>query len=450
MSFKKITLFTFSNYIGLLSALVQGLFTAKILSVTDMGSFSQVKIIVSYMLLLNPGVINGLIYKLPISKTEEGIDYASSAFFFSLFLFFSAFLVFLIIYFKTNHSEWFFAGLVLLFSSLKEVLAFSLRALQKFERLSLLTLFFSVSQAVLIIGFSIPWKLGGAMWALSLSSILSFVFGLFLLKDIIRFTFSIRRVYELFLGGWMIYLNGLYAMILSSFERISLSFAAEKKIFAVYSVGIFFVSIFDMLSSSVTQYLTPKMVKDGEGYSEEKLISSSQSILYIMTAFIFTSLLLMRFLVPVFLDKYTESVKIASILSVTSLFQVYYNMMFSKYLSLKKMHKYFPVQTIGAVMTVGGTLLYFVFGDRSNLVYFSIFILILRTLYFLISAVYFKITLNVRTITPFSIASITAGSAMFIAVSAADTAFFSVSVIIFILYMAFFYRSFILWKEHLR
>ncbi|MGE3062605.1 MAG: hypothetical protein AB7T10_03130 [bacterium] len=450
MSFKKITLFTFSNYIGLFSALVQGLFTAKVLSVTDMGSFSQVKIIVSYMLLLNPGVINGLIYKLPLSKKDEGRNYASSAFFFSLFLFFFAFLIFLIIYFKTNRSEWFFVGLVLLFSSLREVLAFSLRALQRFEKLSLLTLFFSVSQAVLIIGFSIPWKLDGTMWALALSSILSFVFGLFLLKDTIRFTFSLRSVYELFAGGWMIYLNGLYGMILSSFERIALSFAAAKDVFAVYSVGIFFVSIFDMLSSSVTQYLTPQMVKNGKGYSEEKLVETSQSILYIMIALIFTTLLLMRFFVPLFLEKYTQSVKIASILSVTSLFQVYYNMMFSKYLSSKKMYEYFPVQTIGAIITVAGTLLYFVFGDKRNLVYFSIFILLIRTLYFLVSAVYFKITLKVKTITQFSIVSIIAGTAMFIAVSADNTALFTASIIAFVIYMAIYYRNFILWKEHLR
>ncbi|PIP14242.1 MAG: hypothetical protein COX48_01910 [bacterium (Candidatus Stahlbacteria) CG23_combo_of_CG06-09_8_20_14_all_34_7] len=449
MSIKKISIFTLSNYIALFCSLAQALIIAKILSTVDMGSFSQIKILLSYLLLLNPGVINGLIYLIPLSEEKRGKEYGSSAFVFSFILFFIVFVILSVVFVKSHNFQWLFMGVILLFTSLREVISFILRGFQKFSRLSALNLISSAIQSVLIITFSYFWKLTGALWGLSASAGVSLIIALFLARNDISLAFSFERVKCLFSSGWMIYLNGLYATVLSSFERLSLSFTSEKNIFAVYSIGIFFISIFDILSSSITQYLTPKMIKEEKSYLENKLQNTTNSIIYIMIAFIFIFLIMIKFTVPVFLNKYTESVRIASILSITSLFQVFYNLMFTKYLSSKSIKKYFPLQTVGSLLTVGGILLYFVYFDSNNLILFSLFVLAIRILYLFFAVIYFNFTSRIKMLNFYSIISLLIGGFLFISTYFSGKIMFTVSLAVFALYFTIFYKKIRIWKKSL-
>lgn len=396
MSLRKASVFTLSNYVSLFCALFQGLIIAAILSTDAMGSYSQIRIAVSYMMFLNPGIINGLTMVLPREDSEGRVSFTSAAFTFSLILSFFSLLCLFVLYLFTRDSSWLFAGAIFAFSSVRETLSFSLRSMEMFGRYSAVNGVSSVLQTLLTLFFALFWGLNGALFGLLSSSALSLLFSVALTPFPLEIRLIPPKLKELFRNGKTIYLNGAYSLILSTFERFSLSFAVEKSLFAVYSVGAFFLSFFDMLASSMTQYLTPKMVRERESFDREKMLGAVKIVLFSSSLLMILSMVMLKYLVPIFLEKYAQSVRIASVLAVTSLYQIYFGIMYAKYLSDGRLPQYFPMQTIGAAITAASVILFFFSGMKNDLMLFSYLILSVRTAYFISSLAYFRRTMKIN------------------------------------------------------
>ncbi|MDD3804381.1 MAG: hypothetical protein PHW02_08375 [bacterium] len=396
MSLKKATLFTFSNYISLFSALFQGLITAAILSTESMGSYSQIRITVSYMMFLNPGIINGLTMVMPGENHAERQSFASAALTFSFLLSLFSITWIFPAYIFTKNYLWLYAGGVFAFSSAKETLAFSLRSMEMFGRYSAINAVSALSQALLTIFFAWIWGLKGALFGLLSSSALSLLFSVLMTPFPLEIKIIPSKLRILFARGKTIYINGAYSLILSTFERFFLSFAVEKSLFAVYSVGAFFLSFFDMLSTSMTQYLTPKMVRERESFDQNRMRGAVRMVLFSSSLLMILSMVMLKYLVPLFLAKYSQSVKIASVLAVTSLYQIYFGIMYAKYLSENKLARYFPIQTVGAAITALSVILFFFSGKKNDLMLFSYMILSVRTVYFLSAVLYFRRTMKIN------------------------------------------------------
>jgi len=123
--------------------------------------------------------------------------------------------------------------------------------------------------------------------------------------------------------------------------------------------------------------------------------------------------------------------------------------MFTKYLSSKSIKKYFPLQTVGSLLTVGGILLYFVYFDSNNLILFSLFVLAIRILYLFFAVIYFNFTSRIKMLNFYSIISLLIGGFLFISTYFSGKIMFTVSLAVFALYFTIFYKKIRIWKKSL-
>ncbi|MDI6700574.1 MAG: oligosaccharide flippase family protein [bacterium] len=394
MVLKTITFYTFSNYINIFLSFVQGFFLVKILSLSQMGEFSQFKIILNYLLLFNLGLTNSFFILLPKSSSDERKIFKNQIFTINTIIFIIVSFLFLSFFLIYKEEIFLFIFLVLLFYSSKEIPSYYLRSVGDFSKYSVNLI---LSQTVLLLStifLAYLFGLKGAYFSYLFYSIFSFFFGIFLIKGIRFSNFNIENFKFFIKKGFNIYFVGFLNQIISNFERLFLSFILMKETFAIYSTAVFFLSFVQMLPVSIIQFFLPDFVKNIEGYSQKKINIFFIVISTITFFLIILSYLFLKIITGSILQNYIGSVKIFLILSITIFYDIFFYLMFNKLLSLEKLKYYNYIQIAGSFIVFLGVLLFYLIKRDVDIVEFSYYFLILKTLYFFIWVMFLKVFLN--------------------------------------------------------
>ncbi|HAF08050.1 MAG: hypothetical protein XD76_0711 [candidate division TA06 bacterium 32_111] len=394
MVLKTITFYTFSNYINIFLSFVQGFFLVKILSLSQMGEFSQFKIILNYLLLFNLGLTNSFFILLPKSSPDERKIFKNQIFTINTIIFIIVSFLFLSFFLIYKKEIFLFIFLVLLFYSSKEIPSYYLRSVGDFSKYSVNLI---LSQTVLLLStifLASLFGLKGAYFSYLFYSIFSFFFGIFLIKGIRFSNFNIENFTFFIKKGFNIYFVGFLNQIISNFERLFLSFILMKETFAIYSTAVFFLSFVQMLPVSIIQFFLPDFVKNIEVYSQKKINIFFIVISTITFFLIILSYLFLKIITGSILQNYIGSVKIFLILSITIFYDIFFYLMFNKLLSLEKLKYYNYIQIAGSFIVFLGVLLFYLIKRDVDIVEFSYYFLILKTLYFFIWVMFLKVFLN--------------------------------------------------------
>lgn len=391
MGFKTLTFYTFSNYLNIFLSLVQGFFLLKILSVEEMGSFSQFKIILNYLMLFNLGVLNSLMILIPSSSEEQKNIYKNKIFTINFLIYIIVSLSILSFFLYKKNQMILFLSPAIFFYAIKDFPSYFLKSDGRFKRYSLNLLSSQTIFLFLIIILSIRLKLIGAYLSVIIFSLVSLLFGIFLIGGI-KFDFPLPVETIFFIKkGFSIYFVGFLNQILGNFERLFLSFILIKERFAVYATSVFFLSFIQMLPSSIIQYFLPDFVRNTKKYNQKRISLIFTSISVLTFFFIIFSFLFLKTITAIYFKSYVDSVKIFGILSTTVFFDIFFYLLYNKLLSVEKLKIYIFIQIAGSLFLVLGIILYSVLVVGIDLVKFSYFFVMLKGIHFLLTLFFLKI-----------------------------------------------------------
>ncbi|MEO0288664.1 MAG: hypothetical protein ABIN00_03420 [candidate division WOR-3 bacterium] len=406
MVIRSVTFYTISNYINIFLSFIQGFFLVKMLSLQQMGEFSQFKIILNYLLLFNFGLTNSFLILLPKVSDKEKEIYKNKIFTINslIFLVISLFLSLLVLFLKKE--IFLFLSLTLFFYSAKEIPLYYLKSTGDFSKYSINLVLSQIILLVLTIVLTYFFGLNGAYISFIFYSLLSFAVGVMFTKGIRFETFNFENLLFFLRKGFSIYFVGLLNQIISSFERLFLSFILIKETFAIYSTAVFFLSFVQMLPVSIVQYFLPDFVKNIDKYSCKRLNFFFITISVLTFFFITVSYVFLKIVTGKFLTNYVESVNIFLILSITIFFDIFFYIMFNKLLSIEKLKYYNYLQIAGSLLILSGVLIFYIFEKKIDIVKFSYYFLTLKTLYFFIWILLSKFILKAKILNLFSLATV--------------------------------------------
>ncbi|MEO0234257.1 MAG: oligosaccharide flippase family protein [candidate division WOR-3 bacterium] len=406
MVIRNITFYTFSNYINIFLSFVQGFLLVKMLSLQQMGEFSQFKIILNYLLLFNFGLTNSFLILLPKVSDKEREIYKNKIFTINSLIFFVVSLCLLILVLFLRKEIFLFLFLTLFFYSAKEIPLYYLKSIGDFSKYSINLVLSQIILLVLTIVLTYSFGLNGAYISFIFYSLISFAVGVIFTKGIRFETFSFDNFLFFFRKGFSIYFVGFLNQIISSFERLFLSFILIKETFAIYSTAVFFISFVQMLPVSIVQYFLPDFVKNINKYSYRRLNFLFITISVLTFFFITLSYVFLKIVTKKFLTNYIESVNIFLILSITIFFDIFFYIMFNKLLSIEKLKYYNYLQIVGSFLTLSGVLIFYIFEKKIDIVNFSYYFLTLKTFYFFIGIFFTNFILKVKVLNLLSLATV--------------------------------------------
>lgn len=452
MKLRHVSLYTFSIYINTILAALQGIVAAKLLSPYYMGYFSQIKVMLAYMMLINIGIINGFLIVLPKAEKRVQQEYINAGFWVSLALYIAGAAVFLIMYFITAEKSFLFAAVVFPVYGIKEIPIYIMRGRGDFRNLSVMYIIISVLSFILIAALIYFFKFMGALAALSATVILMFITGLILGSIRIQFKILKQRIVELFKSGIMIYIKEFFRFLKNSMEKFIMIFIMPKEVYAVYTVGIVMISFFDILPSTIFQYLLPDFIRKDSEWSSERMSKTISVVTFIITVLLLAGIYLFTILIPKVLPHYSESLIIFYILTFTCFINIWNYLIYNKFVSMNKIKYMYVSQFIGLAGLLSAIALFYgIMGaDVSDMRYAAISILIARTAYIISLLIMFRTKTKINLFTRESM-GITAASLLAIISALAGVKFYYIHAIpvLFALYALIFTQRFIKWVREL-
>lgn len=448
MALKRLSFFTASNYLSLLFSFMQSIMLARILNQYQMGYFSQVRLFLSYILLLNAGSMNGLITMLPNLGNDDRIMAKNTNLTLS-FIQFSAISAVCIILFAAGRNTLFAVLAVLAVPyACREALSFAFRGEGRFKEAALFNTVFAFSSLIVTVSLAYFFKLRGAVSGVFLSVALSAAYGIFLSPKT-RFSLSMKIVRRLYAEGFRIYLNGLLNMLSDSFERLLLAFIIARESFAVYAVAVAMVSVFDMLPSSIGQFLLPDFVGNPKRWDSRRVRVFINFNVFITSVFIIISSSAYYVLIRYFLPLYTRSLTLFSIMAVSSFFSIVYYAVFNKMVSAGKMRVMYYSQAAIIFFKIILLGVYFRFSESVSLETVAFMMLGVKIVYALVLAGAASAFTGLRVFSASSAFHFAAG----FAAAALSMALLRSSPIygiaVCIVYAAIYSKRFIAWKREL-
>lgn len=331
---------------------MQGIIIARVLSQFDMGYFSQIKLIMSYLFFSNLGIMNGLLILIPGSDKNEIENIKATCFSTSLILFATAGTVSAVIGLLTGSSIPVIAGLVFTLYGMREIPVFAMRSQSSFTRLSIFHFISSFLSFAITVAGAAFFGLKGAVAGFTLYLLLSLVLGIFISKAGLKLAFNLKHFKALFTNGMQIYIAYLLSTLKDSSEKFIMIFFIDKSLYAVYSIGSVMSSFLDILPSAVFQYLLPDFIKDSAKWDQKRISESFTFMISIMTLFITAAIYSFTLLIPVILPKYTDSLGIFYILSFSSLTGIVNYLVYNKFVSEGKMGYMYAAQFSGALFLI--------------------------------------------------------------------------------------------------
>ncbi len=392
MILRHASFYTISIYINTILAALQGIVAAKLLDPYYMGYFSQIKVILSYMMLINVGFINGLIIVLPKADKKTQDEYISNGFWISFFLYILGAMIFLALYFIINDKAFLFAAMIFPIYGIKELPIYILRSKGDFKHLSILYLVISIVSFILITTLIYLFRFKGALGALSISVSLTLIFGIIIGKMKIEFKIIKHRIISLFRNGIIIYIKEFFRFLKSSMEKFVMMFIMPKEIYAVYTVGIVMISFFDILPATIFQYLLPDFIRKSEKWSERKMAKTISLITFIITVLLLIGIYIFTMFIPKILPYYTPSLAIFYILSFTCFINIWNYIIYNKFISENKLQYMYISQFVGLIALLMAIAVFYGFlgFEETNVIYAAFAILIARITYIISLLIIFK------------------------------------------------------------
>ncbi|MDY6786971.1 MAG: hypothetical protein SVK54_02485 [candidate division WOR-3 bacterium] len=448
---KKASFYTFSIYINTVLGALQGIVAARLLEPYYMGYFSQIKVILSYLLMINFGIINGLLIVLPKADKQKRMEYVSTAFWLSLGLYAVGAAAFLLVFFITGDYVHLYIALIFPIYGIKEVPVYIMRGKGDFRKLAIMYILISFISFISISVFIYFFKFKGALAALAFNVAAYLVLGIITGRINIKFRIIKDRAKELLKKGIYIYLIEFFRFIKRSMEKFVMIFVISREVYAVYTVGIVMVSFFDIMPSTIFQYLLPDFIRENKKWSLEKMGAMISFVTVIMTVLLLCGMYAFTILVPLIIPGYEQSLGIFYLLTFTSLINIWNYIIYNKFVSENKIKYMYISQFTGLFVLLGLIGLgYFIFHtDFSNIIIIAALILTARSSY-IVSLVFLfikKTKLNIlRTFSfPMTMISIlTIVLAIYLIYN-----FIHLIPLVIAIYIILFYRRFFKWKEQL-
>ncbi len=392
MILRHASFYTISIYINTILAALQGIVAAKLLDPYYMGYFSQIKVILSYMMLINVGFINGLIIVLPKADKKTQDEYISNGFWISFFLYILGAMVFLALYFIVHDKAFLFAAVIFPIYGIKELPIYILRSKGDFKHLSLLYLVISIVTFIIVTILIYLFRFRGALGALSISVSLTLIFGIIIGKIKIEFKIIKHRIISLFKNGIVIYIKEFFRFLKSSMEKLVMMFIMPKEIYAVYTVGIVMISFFDILPATIFQYLLPDFIRKNDKWSEHKMTKTISLITFIITVLLLIGIYIFTLFIPKVLPYYEPSLMIFYILSFTCFINIWNYIIYNKFISENKLQYMYVSQFVGLIALLMAIAIFYGFlgFNESNVIYAAYAILIARIVYIISLLIIFK------------------------------------------------------------
>ncbi len=331
---------------------MQGIIIARILTQFDMGYFSQIKLVMSYLFFSNLGIMNGLLILIPRAETDEIEGIKATCFSSSLVLFAAAGIICAAAGFIAGSSIAVIAGLVFTLYGMREIPVFAMRSSSNFTRLSIFHFVSSFLSFSVTVAGAYMFGLKGAVGGFSIYLTLSLLLGVFMSKTGIKLAFSFKHFRALFTNGMQIYIAYLLSTLKDSSEKFIMIFFIDKSLYAVYTIGAVMSSFLEILPSAVFQYLLPDFIKDSSKWNEKRIADAFTFMTGIMTLFIIAAIYSFTLLIPVVLPKYADSLGIFYILSFSSLTGVVNYLVYNKFVSEGKMGYMYAAQLSGTLFLV--------------------------------------------------------------------------------------------------
>lgn len=391
MRIRRASLYTSSIYFNTLLATLQGIIVARILSQFDMGYFSQVKLIMSYLFFSNIGIMNGLLILIPRASEEDIAPIKKTCFTSSLVLFAAAGLLCSLSGFVLGSDVAVIAGIIFIFFGMREIPVFSMRAESGFVKLSIFHFLSSVLSFALTIGGAYVFGLKGALWGFALYLAVSLGIGIFM-SGRLSFGFEARHLKSLLKEGMQIYISYLLSTLKDSIEKFIMIFFIAKPLYAVYTIGAVMSSFLDILPSAVFQYLLPEFIKSPESWDAKRMARAFTIMTGILTVLISSSIYLFTLLIPAILPKYTESLGIFYILSFSPFIGTLNYLIYNKLISEGKMKYMYAAQAIGALFLT--VIIIIVMMTNAGLTAVAVSVLSAKILYGIILLIIMRISMG--------------------------------------------------------
>ncbi len=347
MIIKRISFYTFSIYINTIVLTIQGIIIARLLSPYNMGYFSQIKVILSYLPLINVGIINGLLIVLP-EKTKEEINiYKQTSIISSLFLYILISVLLYILYIFYNEKILFYSAILFPLWGLKDIPLFIMRGESKFNSLSKYYLFISFFNLLVLSIFVYLYGFLGALWGLAIVSFFNFIIGLFFGKIKLGFQISLKSLKYLQNKGFPIYLVYVFNFVKDFYEKFLVMFLIDKVHYAYYTIALLMVSVYEIIPSTISQFFLPDFVKNPLKWNNEQITKVITFIMFVLVNLLVLGVIIFAIFIPIILPEYKISVDIFYIFSIMSIISVFNYIIYNKLISTNKAKYIYFSQTIG-------------------------------------------------------------------------------------------------------
>lgn len=451
MKLRHVSLYTVSIYVNTILAALQGIVAAKFLSPYYMGYFSQIKVMLAYMMLINVGFINGFLIVLPKADMKTQREYIDAGFWASLILYIAGALIFLMLFLFTGERSFLFSASIFPVYGIKEIPIYIMRGKGDFRNLSIMYIITSVLSFVLISVLIYFFRYKGALMALSLIVLSMYIIGLLIGHIHIRFNVIRERIIELFKSGVMIYIKEFFRFLKSSMEKLIMIFIMPKEVYAVYTVGIVMISFFDILPSTIFQYLLPDFIRKEKEWSSQRMAKTVSVVTFIITALLLAGIYAFTLLIPIVLPHYAESLIIFYILTFTCFINIWNYLIYNKFVSMNKIKYMYISQFIGLAGLLSAIAAFYgIMGiDVSDMRYAALAILFARTAYIISLLIIFKAKTSINLFTKESILITTISlSSIILALLSVHSAVHIIPILLLV-YCIIYVRRFIKWVREL-
>ncbi|MDW7774294.1 MAG: oligosaccharide flippase family protein [Desulfobulbaceae bacterium] len=331
------SLTTLSSYSIKFIALLRGFIVARILDPSLYGYFSGLSLILLYNSQAHLGILHGLNRNLSLTKgaaqNKSFVQLKNNGITAILFLslFFAGLIILYSFLFQEKYSNdliWGFrvyAVLSVLFH-FQYIYHSLLRVDHKFREIIISNFLFSITNFFLVLVFAYYFKFYGVLISFLISLSLQGMYLYYITNLDFKFSFNINVIKNLFLDGAPISFIYFIDVILNSIDRIMIAIFMTSRELGFYGIGLALSSEFLLqIPNSISYVIYPRLLENFGKYNSYDNIRDlfenfSTFISFIMSIIVGLLFILVDYLIPYILPRYTEAIPVAKILIFSTYF----------------------------------------------------------------------------------------------------------------------------------
>jgi O-antigen/teichoic acid export membrane protein len=328
--------YTGSQYVSQFIGFFTSVFIRRFLGPFNMGIWTMLKVVMSYVHFLYLGTTHTVFYKIPFligqGNKEEAENVKNVVFSYLMAVSFvgaGGILSYAFLY-KNTLNPSMFKGLVavsvlILCQRIYTYCIMLLRANKKFSILSLSIIFDAILNLVLVLTLVRSFRLNGLLITVICVPVINVLFIKYFIKLDLRFQLKIGKLFAYIKFGFPLFIKSMLGTILKSIDSIMIASFLGLQALGVYSIALLTRNYGEGLSTNINVVITPHFLEDyGKRqnlYVAEKYLKTSAEVMSVCMAFMLSLIYIVSpVFITYFLPKFTPGVTALRVMLLTTFF----------------------------------------------------------------------------------------------------------------------------------